>query len=217
MGILNEPRDRSQAGIVTSVRVRLIRHATTAKVGKGLTGWLPGVSLDENGRGQAARLVERMAGEPLDAIYSSPLERTLETAGPLASARGLEIRQLPGVGEIRFGEWQGKDFAEIEKHSSWSAFNQFRSGTPAPGGEMMLETQARFIRAFFEVAAAHDGQDIAIFSHADAIKAALCHFLGIPIDFHLRTEISPASMTIVELYPGLPVVRAVNISEKGMG
>ncbi len=79
---------------------------------------------------------------------------------------------------------------------------------------MMLETQARFIRGLFTVAGSHPGETIAIFSHADAIKSAVAHILGIPIDFHLRLEIAPASMTIVELYDRLPVVQCVNMTER---
>jgi len=197
---------------VNRVIVYLIRHATTAMVGKGLTGWLPGISLDESGRRQAERLAERMRAIPISAIYSSPLERALETAGPLARDKALDIRRHRAFSEINFGDWQGKDFAEIEKDGRWRSFNDFRSGTPAPGGEMMVETQARFVRGFFEAAAGHPGKEIAIFSHADAIKSIVAHLLAIPIDFHLRLEIAPASVTIVEIFAAFPVVRAINIT-----
>ncbi len=193
------------------VRIYLIRHATTAKVGKGLSGWLPGIPLDPNGRAQAEELSERLAAVPLSAIYASPLERTIETAQPTALAKKLEIRERPEFGEIRFGEWQGKEFPEIERDSRWKPFNQLRSFTPAPGGEMMLETQARFIKGLLAVQAEHRGQTVAVFSHADAIKSVIAHFLGIPLDFHLRFEILPASVTILDLYDGLPIIRAMNI------
>jgi len=93
-----------------NTRVLLIRHATTPKVGKGLTGWLPGVSLDDNGRAQAQKLVKQLEAVPLDAIYSSPLERTRETAAPLATSRGIEVIENQDLGEIHFGEWQGKEY-----------------------------------------------------------------------------------------------------------
>lgn len=181
-------------------------------VGRGLSGWLPGISLDENGREQAKRLVGRIESVPLSAIYSSPLERAVETAEPLARCRKLDIHQHRAFGEINFGDWQGKDFTEIGKDSRWAQFNDFRSFTPAPGGEMMLETQARFVRGLTEIVPAHAGQNVAIFSHADAIKSAVTHFLGIPIDFHLRLEISPASVTILELNGGYSIIRSVNIT-----
>jgi len=190
----------------------LIRHGTNPKVGKGLTGWLPGVSLDANGRRQAARLAESLARFPISAIYSSPLERAMETAGPLARQKGLNIVAEPALGEVNFGDWQGKDYPELEHDPRWGRFNTFRSGTKAPGGESMLETQARMTGALFALASRHAGEMIAVFSHADAIKSAIACMLGIPLDFHLRLEILPASVTTVDVYEEMPVVRSVNVS-----
>lgn len=197
----------------TSATILLIRHATNPYVGKGLTGWLPAVSLDARGRGEADRLAARLAKVPLAALYSSPLERSTETAEPTARLKNLEIVQNPDLGEIHFGEWQGKSFAEIETHESWNLFNSYRSATRAPGGELMLETQARIVRTLHRIADSHRGETVAAFSHADAIKAALMYFLGVPLDFHLRLEILPASITIVEFRSHFPVVRAINLSE----
>jgi probable phosphoglycerate mutase len=192
------------------VTVFLIRHGTTARVGKGLTGWLPGYSLDSNGRKQAEELALRLATAPLTAIYSSPLERAAETAAPLARCLGLEVHIREEFGEVRFGDWQGKDFVEIERDPRWTQFNFYRSFTRAPEGEMMLETQARMVRGLLNLAASHTDATVAVFSHADAIKSALMHFLGIPLDFHTRLEILPASVSVVDLYPELPLVRVVN-------
>jgi probable phosphoglycerate mutase len=192
------------------VTVLLIRHGTTAHVGKGLTGWLPGYSLDENGRKQADDLASRLSAAPLTAVYSSPLERAAETARPLARRLGLDVRIREDFGEVRFGEWQGKDFSEIERDSRWRPFNTYRSFTRAPEGEMMLETQARMIRGLLSLVERHSNETVAVFSHADAIKSALMHFLGIPLDFHTRLEILPASVSVVDLFSELPLVRVVN-------
>jgi probable phosphoglycerate mutase len=192
--------------------VLLIRHGTNPKVGKGLTGWLPGVSLDENGRRQAEGLARSLGHLPIVAIYSSPLERAMETAGPLARQKGLDIVVVPAFGEVNFGDWQGKDYPELEHDPRWGRFNTFRSGTRAPGGESMLETQARMAGALFALGSRHAGETVAVFSHADAIKSAIACMLGIPLDFHLRLEILPASVTTVDLYEEMPVVRSVNVS-----
>ena len=192
------------------VTVFLIRHGMTSRVGKGLTGWLPGHSLDETGRGQADELASRLAAAPLAAIYSSPLERALETAAPLARRLGLEVQLRQDFGEVRFGDWQGKDFDEIEQDSRWNPFNSYRSFTRAPAGELMLETQARMVRGLLNVVEAHTDQTVAVFSHADAIKSALMHFLGMPLDFHHRLEILPVSVSVLDFYPELPLVRVVN-------
>jgi probable phosphoglycerate mutase len=179
--------------------ILLIRHGSNPKVGKGLTGWMPGVSLDEKGRLQAEQLGLELASRSLSAIYSSPLERAIETAQPLARRLGLEIVPNPAFGEVRFGDWQGREYAEIELDPVWRKFNEFRSGTRAPGGELMLETQSRMVSGMLEIGARHRGETVAIFSHADAIKSAICWLLGIPLDFHLRLEILPASVTTVAL------------------
>jgi broad specificity phosphatase PhoE len=197
--------------VTDPVTILLIRHATNPSVGKGLTGWLPGVSLDATGRQQAERLADWLDCVPLRAIYSSPLERAMETGEPIARRKNLEIVPKTDLGEIHFGAWQGKSFEEIERDESWNRFNCYRSSTRAPGGELMLETQARMVRAVGEIKAAHGGQAVAVFSHADAIKSVVMHFLGIPLDFHLRLEIMPASVTILQLFPDSALVRAVNI------
>jgi broad specificity phosphatase PhoE len=195
------------------VTVLLIRHGSTPRVGKGLTGWLPGHSLDENGQKQANDLASRLAAAPLAAIYSSPLERAAETAAPLARRLGLEVRTREDFGEVRFGEWQGKDFSEIERDFRWTPFNSYRSFTRAPGGELMLETQARMVRGLLNLVDSHADEMVAVFSHADAIKSALMHFLGIPLDFHIRLEILPASVSVLDLFPEFPLVRVVNSTD----
>ena len=192
------------------VTVFLIRHGMTSRVGKGLTGWLPGHSLDETGHRQADDLASRLAAAPLSAIYSSPLERAVETAAPLARRLGLEVQLREDFGEVRFGDWQGKDFGEIKQDSRWNLFNSYRSFTRAPQGELMLETQARMLRGLLNVVETHTDQTVAVFSHADAIKSALMHFLGMLLDFHHRLEILPASISILDFYPELPLIKVVN-------
>jgi probable phosphomutase (TIGR03848 family) len=192
--------------------ILLIRHGTNPRVGKGLTGWLPGVSLDENGRRQAECLARNLAELPIAAIYSSPLERTLETAEPLARRKGLEVIRDRAFGEIDFGDWQGKEFPEIERDPRWAKFNSFRSGIRAPGGETMLDAQARMVGRLFALAPEYEGRNVAVFSHADAIKATVSYLLGIPLDFHQRLEILPASVTTVVIDDSMPVVRSVNVT-----
>ena len=191
--------------------ILLIRHGANPKLGKGLTGWLPGVSLNDEGWRQADLLAEKLAGAAIAAIYASPLERAVETAEPLARKIGLEIFRNSEFGEVHFGDWQGKEFSEIELDPQWSRFNNFRSGVRAPNGESMLETQTRMMRGLFALAAKHRGQTVALFSHSDAIKCAVCYLLGIPLDFHRRLEILPASITTIDLFAERPVVRSVNV------
>jgi probable phosphomutase (TIGR03848 family) len=177
----------------------LIRHAMNPYVGRALAGHKPGVHLDEQGRAQAQELSHRLRDTRIDALYSSPLERALETAEPLAIARGLTVHHRPRLIEIGLGEWTGHEFAEIDDQPHWRRFNSFRSSTRIPGGELMTEVQTRIVDEMEELRRHHPDGAVALFSHADVIKCAVMFYAGAPIDFMHRFEISPASVSIIKL------------------
>lgn len=181
-------------------RFLLIRHANTDAVGKFLTGRNSGVHLNEIGRGQAQDLALRLAGLPFTAVYSSPLERAVQTAEPIATTLHLPTMVCDDFLELDFGEWTGKSFEELGSRREFQVFNSFRSSTLIPGGESMAEAQARIIRGIQKLRAKHPGQTVAVVSHADLIKSALMFFAGMPLDLFQRIEISPASVSIVEVY-----------------
>jgi broad specificity phosphatase PhoE len=177
----------------------LVRHGHTDVIGRRLMGRLPGVRLSEEGRRQAESLPERLAGWKLDAIYSSPLERALETAEALSARRGLPVQVTEAFIELDFGSWSGLALDQLEGMAEWHAFNRFRSNLRAPGGELMTEVQARVVIEMARLAGLHPEQTVAIFSHADVIKAAVLHYAGMPVDFMFRIEISPASLSVIRL------------------
>ncbi len=168
-------------------------------IGRALAGHTPGVHLDNEGRGQAQRLVQRLQNVRIDAIYSSPLERALETAEPLAAARGLAIQRRQRLIEIGFGEWTGLEIALLDEDTHWKRFNSFRSSTRIPGGELMTEVQTRIVDEMEELRQNHPDGSVALFSHADVIKCAVTLYAGVPLDFMHRFEISPASVSIIKL------------------
>ena len=133
------------------------------------------------------------------AIYTSPLERAIETAEPIARRRGIDPQAVPGIGELHLGEWEGKSFDELSGMSQWAAYNRSRSSVRPPGGELMIECQTRMVRTVERLAKTHPEETIAIVSHADPIRLLLCFFLGIPIDLLLRFEIGPASLSIAQV------------------
>ena len=188
----------------------IIRHGSTALVGKALAGRLPGVSLDARGREQAQELAVRLGDREIAAIYSSPLERAIQTAEPLAQRLEQAIAIRENLTEIGFGSWTGKALSELEGGAGWVRFNTQRGWTKAPEGELMLQVQARMAEEFEYIRQRHAGQTVAVFSHADVIKAALMLYLAIPLEHHLRLEISPASVSILELAEWGPRVLAVN-------
>jgi probable phosphomutase (TIGR03848 family) len=180
-------------------RVFLIRHAVNDLIGRILYGRRPGVPLNEEGRTQAGRLARRLADEPIAAVYSSPLERALETARPLAESLGLEVQLSEPLLEIDCGDWTWSEIRSLDDDPHWRRFNAYRSGTRAPGGEMMIETQSRMVTELERLRALHPEQTIAVVSHGDPIRAALAYYLGMPLDFFWRLEISPASFSLVQM------------------
>jgi probable phosphomutase (TIGR03848 family) len=188
----------------------LIRHGETDAVGKTLAGWLPGVHLNQAGIAQAERLAERLPAARIAAIYSSPLERAIETAQPLAGKLGIEPIRREALGEIRFGDWTGREIQELEGDPEWQRFNSFRSSTRAPGGELILEVQVRIVTELTELRRRHPDEAVAVVSHGDVIRAAVAHYAGIPLDLFQRFEISPGSVSILRLSEETAVLFRLN-------
>lgn len=175
----------------------LIRHGVNDWVHGRLAGWTPGVHLNEEGQRQAAALAARLTLLPIDAIYASPLDRTIETAQPIAASRGLPLRVMEGLGEVKYGEWQGAELKELYKHELWPGVQFYPSGTRFPGGETLGEAQARIVATLDALRALHPQEIIAVVSHADMIRLAVAYYIGIHIDLFQRLEISPCSLTAI--------------------
>ncbi|MFW5855431.1 MAG: histidine phosphatase family protein [Thermodesulfobacteriota bacterium] len=190
----------------------LIRHGAVDTVDI-LGGRSPGIHLSPTGRRQAEALPERLAGLNIDAIYASPLERTRETAEPLAAKHGLEIQIFEDALEFDIGGWTGKTFAELEDDPLWRRFNRFRSETPAPDGESMAEVQARFAKGLHRLQQEHPGRMVAVFSHQDVIRAALCLYLGMPLDLFSRLAVDHASVSMVSVHDAGAEIIRINDTE----
>ncbi|MBV8093729.1 MAG: histidine phosphatase family protein, partial [Acetobacteraceae bacterium] len=177
----------------------LIRHGDYSLLGQRLAGRLPGYSLSEKGRAQAKAIAEAMAGMQIATVVSSPLERTRETAAPIAAARCLPVTIEPDFNEIDFGRWTGMSFSELHHLQEWRAFNECRGFAQIPGGETMLAAQARSMAAVLRLRESYPGGDIVIVSHGDVVKAILAQVLGLPLDLMRRIEVSPGSRSVVAL------------------
>jgi broad specificity phosphatase PhoE len=177
----------------------LIRHASCDGLGRKLWGRTPGVCLNEKGRLEARHLIERFRGTTLDAIYSSPLERALETAETIGRELKLEVNKDPAFNEIDFGDWTGKTFDQLSGDECWQRFNTVRSITRIPGGESFLEVQTRIVTELERLSVKHGDAHVGVVSHADVIKAALAYFAATPIDSLHQFEISPCSVNVIEL------------------
>lgn len=177
----------------------LIRHATNHAVGRFLAGRLPGIHLDEDGRAQAARLASNLSGVPIAAIYSSPLERAMETAEYIAAQQALSVAISPALTDIEYGDWTGATLAELSLDAEWRRFNCSRGNTRVPSGEMMLEAQMRAVLECARIQQRHADQIIAIITHAEIVRAVVAHYAGISLDAALRIEVEPASVSVVAL------------------
>jgi probable phosphoglycerate mutase len=197
--------------MASTTYVLLIRHGeneyvTTHK----LAGRTPGVRLNERGCHQAEALVTFLKDQPVDVVYSSPLERCVETAEPFAAARGLPVTIAPGVIEVDYGDWQGADLRELSKLPEWGQVQHYPSVFRFPGGETLREVQARAVGAIEQLRAAHPDQIVAVFSHGDIIRTVLAHYFGVPLDLFQRIAIATASVSVLGFFDGRPMVLGMN-------
>jgi broad specificity phosphatase PhoE len=177
----------------------LVRHGANDLIGRAIAGRQPGVSLNVEGRAQAERLRRRFQHEAIRAIHCSPQDRARETAEPIADHLGLDIEIVPALDEIDFGEWTGLPLNELAERLDWRRWNAVRSNSRAPGGETMLEVQTRVVGHIEKLVQLGSNGSYLLVGHADPMKSALLYYLGAPIDFVRRLEISPASISAVEL------------------
>jgi broad specificity phosphatase PhoE len=191
----------------------LVRHCAVNALGHYLAGRAPDEHLNEAGRAQARVLAHRFSGVALDAVFSSPLERACETAAALAACCKSGVQTVNALLELNYGDWTNKTFTELEHDPRWSRFNSRRSTTRIPGGETLLEVQARAVGFVGQVAECLPQGRVALVTHGDVIRAMICFFLNIPIDCMQRFEIDPGSVSVLELGDSGPVLRGMNAGD----
>jgi probable phosphomutase (TIGR03848 family) len=199
--------------------ILLVRHGTTATTGKELPGRASGLHLAESGRAQAEAVATRIAalgsgngrkGHRIAAVYSSPLERTRETAAPIAQAVGCDVQVDDGLLELDIGDWTGLELKAASKRPEWATIQRYPSGFTFPGGESFVAMQARIVACLERLRAAHPGETLVVVSHADPIRAAVAHAMGTHLDLFQRVVISPCSLTAIAYGAGGPMVLTVN-------
>ncbi len=189
----------------------LIRHGENEWVETGkLAGRTPGVHLNEKGHQQSAGLAERLANQPITAIYSSPLVRCVETAQPLSERLGVPIHEEPGLLEVDYGEWRGGELKELSKKPEWQLVQMYPSGFRFPGGETLREVQSRVVGTLERIRQEHEGEAIALFAHGDILRTTLAWYLGAPLDLFQRIVISTASVSVLGFHHFGPRVLLVN-------
>jgi probable phosphoglycerate mutase len=193
----------------------LVRHGENdwSKKNK-LAGHIPGVHLNEVGHRQAHAVAQRLAALPIRAIYSSPVTRCVETANYIADTHRLSIQFVEEVGEVEYGEWEGKKIKKLARKPGWRTVQFFPSRARFPQGEALREAQFRAVQALEEIAARHEKEVVVVVSHADIIRLVLAHYLGVHIDLFQRLVISPAAASVIALSPD-GLVRVLRVNDDG--
>lgn len=194
-----------------STLVLLIRHGQTPTTGVVLPGRAPGLHLSDDGRRQATAVADRIGTlKRVGAVYTSPLDRARETALMIARTRGLMVRLERGLSEVDIGQWTGLKISEAVRKPEWRLVQRYPSGFRFPGGESFTEMQTRITSALAALVERHRGEIVVAVSHADPIKAAVAHALGMPLDLIQRIMIGTASVTAIAYGDGGPAVLTVN-------
>lgn len=182
----------------------LVRHGENDYTKRGrLAGRLRDIHLNERGRKQSEELAAALAGAPIKAVYSSPLERALETAEPIATALKLSLKIEPGLLESNVGEWQGRSIRRLALTKNWRIVQSAPSRASHPGGESMLQVQTRVVSTLDSICARHRPRDlVACVFHADPIKLAIAHYIGLPLDHFQRLACDTASVTLLAVSEG---------------
>ncbi|MGH9045092.1 MAG: histidine phosphatase family protein [Acidimicrobiales bacterium] len=190
----------------------MVRHGVTPTTGKVLPGRAPGLHLGPAGIEQAEAAAGRIASmvpAPV-AVYSSPMERTRETAAPIARALGLQVRPQKGLLDTAVGDWQGRTFKSLSTKPQWRRVHEWPTGFRFPGGESIPEMSTRVVSTVLGLAEEHRGERIVCVSHADPIRLVLSSVAGIPLDLSSRLAISPGSVSAIAVGDLAPMVLWVN-------
>jgi probable phosphoglycerate mutase len=177
--------------------ILLVRHGETDWLGEKLAGRLPDIHLNADGRANAELLSAMLQPLLLAAVYSSPLERVVETAEPTARAAGKTILTSELLQEVDFGELAGKVFSDLREMDLWRLVHSNPAGVRFPGGETLMEAQRRAVQAVEDVCARYETGTVALFTHSDTIRLAVAHFLQMPLAAYHSLAADPASVSVL--------------------
>ena len=197
-------------------KIFLIRHAEAEGSGRYL-GRRSDPPLSERGRAQAKALAGQLAGEPLAAIYSSPLRRALETARAIAAPHRLPVETVADLVEMDFGLWDGLSYQEIEARDPEQLARWLANplAVAPPEGESLAEMSQRVINAFEATVARHPEKTVTIVTHGGPARVILCQVLGVPLAAHWRLHQDLASISRLEL--GEDGIVSYSLNQPAMG
>lgn len=204
------------------VRHGVTAHTTEKRFSGGLAGADPGLS--DEGRAQIQAVAEWLTpiADRIDAVVASPVRRTRESAGLLASALGHTVTEEPGFAEMEFGAWDGMTFVEVAEQHAEDLETWLGSIDTVPGGtgESFRGVERRVLAALGRVLEEHAGTTVVVVSHVTPIKTLVAHTLDAPLLSVFRMELTPASVTVISFFDGdrgpRSMMRLFNASPPGV-
>lgn len=187
-----------------------VRHGVTSHTGHKLSGWMPDIHLNDEGRFQAEAAAAELAKVRFKAVYSSPIDRCYETAEIVAAPHKLKVSTSDALGEVEYGTWTNRSLKSLMRTKLWTTVQRWPAAMRFPEGETLRAVQSRAVDIVEEIKAKHPKQNVCCVSHGDVIKLVLAHYLGVHIDLYQRIVIGPASISIVALAEYGPYVLAMN-------
>lgn len=203
----------------STTTIVFVRHGVTPTTGRLLPGRAPGLHLSDEGQEQAAAVAAhlgslRPADKPLvAAVYASPMERTAETAAPIAEAFNVDVRPEPGLLEVDMGAWTGMELSAAADLPEWKRVQRHPTSFRFPAGESFVEMQARMIDLVERLREGHPGEVVVAVSHADPIRGLVSHAMGAHLDMFQRVMVSPCSLSAVTWGENGVGVLAVNSTD----
>lgn len=187
-----------------------VRHGVTSHTGHKLSGWMPDIPLNDEGRRQAEAAADHLSGVSFKAVYSSPIDRCYETAKIVAARHSLKVLKDDALGEVDYGKWTDRSLRSLMRTKLWTTVQRWPAAMRFPEGETLRGVQARAVDAIEDLKEAHPKGSVCCVSHGDVIKLVLAHYLGVHIDLYQRIVVGPASTSVVSLGEFGPMILALN-------
>ena len=192
--------------------IYLVRHGQTAWNREEIFRGRTDVPLDETGLKQAELAGEYLKEVEIDAIYSSPLSRALETAEKIARFHNLKVQPFEGIVDMSFGNWEGHAHQEIKKNDS-ETYRRWREEphlVRLPGGESLDDVRVRSMAALEEVTRKHPGKALVLVSHRVVNKVLICGILGLDNSHFWQIRQDPTAINLIQYRNGKYILSLMN-------
>lgn len=188
----------------------LVRHGVTSHTGHRLSGRMPDIHLSDAGRSEAEVAASSLAKVRLKSIYSSPMDRCIETARIIADKHGLPARTRRDLAEVEYGSWTNRSLKAVARTKLWSSVQKWPAGTRFPEGESFVEIQSRGVAVLEDLRIRHPRDRICVVSHGDVIRLVMAHYMGIHLDLFQRILVTPSSISVLSVTDSGPLVLTLN-------